>query len=251
MSYRFLIVNTDYVHFLRDMYQRNPGLSSKSFEEQYYARTKTLFGTNDFYSKNLRKLGHEAVDLICNNPFMQYAWAVENGLISKSAGITDPVASLPEEWLASIFQAQVKSFRPDIIVNMGMETVTSKILNEIKPDVRLIIGQHAAPLTQTMSDLSAYDLIISSLPNYVDYFKKQGKESIYLKLGFEASVLDEVDPCENRTIDVGFVGGFSGIHSIGKDIFNHLAESGIKMALYGYDEQDLSAKAKRYFHGAV
>ena len=44
------------------------------------AWVESLFGVADFYSGNLRKLGHEAWDIRINNEFMQKAWAREHGV---------------------------------------------------------------------------------------------------------------------------------------------------------------------------
>ncbi len=251
MSYRFMIVNTDYPAFMEQMYLDKPKLWSASFSEQYAVRIETLFGVNDFYSSNLRKLGHEAIDSFYNNRFMQYAWAVENRLMPNSNFSEKQIASLPDEWLASVLQAQIKMFKPDVFVNLAMDGIGSSILASLKSDVPLIIGQHAAPINPAMNDLSAYDLIVSSLPHYVTHFRQQGKNSEHFKLGFESTILDTIQPRHDRNIDVAFVGGFSGIHTIGRDIFNHLAEMGFSMALYGYEPQDLSPKAMHFFNGEV
>ncbi|MBW8001522.1 MAG: polysaccharide deacetylase family protein [Planctomycetes bacterium] len=249
MSYRFLIVNTDYGHFLDGLYQNNPELADKSYEEQYAARKRTLFGMNDFYSTNLQKLGHEAVDVICNNPYLQCAWAIEKGLLSPDS--TKKNQFFSDKLLIALFTARVKMYKPDVIINLAMESITSEVLKPLKKEVPLIIGQHAATITPSMSDLSVYDLIVSSLPNYVEHFKSLGKKSAYFKLGFESTVLDRVRiPCE-KSIDISFVGSFSGVHAIDKDVFNYLAGHGFNMSLYGYNDSALSAEARRFFHGPV
>ena len=57
---KFLIINTDYGAFLRWLYAQHPGLEQQPYEEQMRVRVESLFGVADFYSSNLRKLGHEA-----------------------------------------------------------------------------------------------------------------------------------------------------------------------------------------------
>jgi len=64
---RFLIINIDYPEFLGWLYSRHPGLEEQSYEEQMRVRAESLFGVADFYSSNLRKLGHEAYDVHANN----------------------------------------------------------------------------------------------------------------------------------------------------------------------------------------
>jgi len=62
-SLKFLIFNTEYPDFLRWLYAQHPGLEKQPYEEQMWVRNESLFGVADFYSSNLRKLGHEAWDI--------------------------------------------------------------------------------------------------------------------------------------------------------------------------------------------
>ena len=41
---------------------------------------KSLIGTADFYSSNLKKIGYEAWDVVVNLEPMQKHWANENGI---------------------------------------------------------------------------------------------------------------------------------------------------------------------------
>ncbi|MEI9478001.1 MAG: hypothetical protein WCO26_15685 [Deltaproteobacteria bacterium] len=70
---KFLIVNTDYPAFIEWLYAGNPGLHLASFGEQHRVRVDTLFGMADFYSSNLRRLGHEAWNVVTNIEPMQKA----------------------------------------------------------------------------------------------------------------------------------------------------------------------------------
>src|SRR5438876_5059876 len=81
----FLVVNTDYPHFLHWLYAQSPGLEGKSYVEQMQVRNESLFGVADFYSSNLRKLGYEVYDIHANNEFMQKAWAQEHDI-----GVLEP-----------------------------------------------------------------------------------------------------------------------------------------------------------------
>src|SRR5262245_15960831 len=77
---RILIINTDYSKFLQTLYLCRPGLESLSYLEQMRARNESLFGVADFYSKNLRALGHEAEEVQVNIPSLQQMWAREHGI---------------------------------------------------------------------------------------------------------------------------------------------------------------------------
>src|SRR6201986_808470 len=76
---RILVLSADYPRFLRDLYLSQPGLADRSHVEQMAARNDSLFGVADFYSRNFKAHGHEAAEFYINNPWLQYAWARENG----------------------------------------------------------------------------------------------------------------------------------------------------------------------------
>jgi len=250
MSYRFLIVNDDYGESMEPLYRDNPGLWARSFDEQYAARMRTHFLYNNYYSLNLQKLGHKAIDLHCNNRFMQYAWAVENNLMQrKPEHSKEFIQSLPQDWLAAVFQAQVKIYKPDVLVDITMNPITWNILDSIKPEVPLIIGHYSSPVFHEMENMSAYDMFVTPYSNYIDRLHKAGKICEYIELGFESTLLDSIDTRGDRPIDVAFVGGFTIHHTQGTDLFNSLAAQGISMDLYGYAQESLSPQARKFFKG--
>jgi hypothetical protein len=236
---KLLILNTDYPEFLNWLYTQHPRLEDGSYEEQMRARVESLNSEADFYSRNLRELGCAAYDIFANNEFMQRAWAREHGLrthppahgemslraILKKTG--QMAAKTPlryikpllrplwrsldgaPSWFYQILTAQVKQYRPDILFNQDMR-ISSKFLNEIKPFARLLVGQIASPLPPG-EDFSSYDLVISSLPNYVDYFRRLGITTELNRLAFEPGVLSKLND-DRIDISVSFVGSLSRHH---------------------------------------
>ena len=240
---QFLILNTDYPEFLRWLYTHHPGLEQKPYKDQMQVRNESLFGVADFYSSNLRKLGHEAWDIHINNEFMQKAWAREHGLgvesVSKlslqfknifwqgvSIAAKTPLRYLRpiacsvlhslsldnrQTWFYDLLAAQIKHFKPDILINQAMDGISSKFLQEMKPYIHLLIGQVASPLPKD-EDFSCYDLVISSLPNFVNYFRKFGIPSELSRLGFEPRVLENLKENNRVAIPVSFVGNLFEAH---------------------------------------
>ena len=96
-----------------------------------------------------------------------------------------------KQWMFEILRFQIKDFKPDIIYSMAIETIDDTFLDSVKGDYRIAIGQHAASLNH--KHISKYDLILSSLPNQVEYFKGIGLNSKYSKLGFEPKILDLIN----------------------------------------------------------
>ena len=120
-----------------------------------------------------------------------------------------------EKWsnrvLADILTAQIRHSAPDVLLNQAMDRVSSRLLKKIKPYVGLLVGQIAAPLPQG-EDLGCYDLVISSLPNLVDYFRKQGIPSELSRLAFEPTILTRLNGGAQK-IAVSFVGSLSRHHA--------------------------------------
>lgn len=256
-SFRFLIVITDYPEFLHWIYAQHQGLEMRPYEEQTRIRYESLFGVADFYSSNLRKLGHEAWDIHANNEFMQKAWAQEHRVrVEESTGVSlrwqkaaraagrvvgkTPLRylrkvlrpwlqSLDERpsWFYDILAAQIKHYRPDVLVNHDMG-IRSRFLQEVKPYVRLLIGQVASPLPEGRN-FSCYDLVISSLPNFVDHFRQLGVMSELNRFAFEPRVLSHLNG-ESPKIPVSFVGSLSPHHQARIELLEHLcARLGVKV----------------------
>ncbi len=240
MSLRFLILNTDYPEFLDWFYAIQPSLKYQPYEAQLRARYKSLFGVADFYSSSLRRLGHEAWDVYANNEHMQSAWALEHGLkidrpgadntrlrdalqLARRAAARTPVRRLKNLFLPvlrsldkertcihGILAAQIKHYQPDILLNQDMHVIGAGFLGEMRPHYGLLVGQIASPLPQG-EDFTEYDLMISSLPNFVAHFRSIGVNSEQNGLGFDPSILDRLGH-PDRDISISFVGSLSMAH---------------------------------------
>ena len=255
---RILILNADYPRFLTDLYLSEPGLYEAGFSRQMAARNRSLFGVADFYSRNFKAHGHEAAEIHLNNPWLQHAWARENGLDfeppppparedpavpTKPAGSGLPALVKPVARrvlgplvrtlrgaaagqmspLSKIFYAQVEAFRPDVILNQEMAYLRSPALKRIKQPGRLIVGQIASALPEE-ENYGVYDCVISSLPNLVKFFRGQGVRAELNRLAFEPSILETLGPQPKRDIPVSFVGSLSPEHGRRIAFLEYLAE---------------------------
>lgn len=245
---RFLVVDTDYPEFLHWFYLQHPGLEGRRYEEQVQARTESLFSIASFYSRRLDKLGQEAWDVYANNESMQLAWAREHGIRVRresrlNVGLRRAVpwanrilGEIPSNsawhtrleraparagsiarhrWsnrvLADILTAQIKRFTPDVLLNLAMDWIGTGLLKKIKPYVRMLVGQIAAPVPQG-EDFRCYDLVISSLPNLVEHFRKLRIPSELIRLAFEPTVVSRLNGRVPK-IAVSFVGSLSRHHT--------------------------------------
>jgi Uncharacterized protein conserved in bacteria len=276
-----MILDADYFDYLSWLYSHHPGLEKQPYDEQMRVRNESLFGTGGFYSSNLRNLGLEAYDIYTNNEFMQKAWAREHGLkvkdnsklrqqytnifqrgisiaartplrrlrplvrpVLKSLGSQDP-------WLYDILAAQIKYSKPDILLNHSMNSISSQFLREMKPHVRFLMGQHAATKLSEENDYSSYDLILSSFPPTLDWFRHKGIPAEMIRLGFEPKVLSYLKP-EDRTFGVTFLGSFfAGIHSSRAALLESLCDRIEEIRVWGtgIDQLSLTSPIRRCYMG--
>jgi len=227
---RFLLLSTDYPDFLTWHYGAHPGLDQQPYEVQSLARAESLFSLADFYSSNLRKLGHEAWDVDVNNEPMQKAWGRQHDLRVDDAGPWQfrlrrgfvPWATRTNSaWFYDVLAAQIKFYKPDVLLShwIGLD---SAFLREMKPYVGLFVGSHASPLRAGL-DVSAYDLMLSVVDNFVDHFRRLGVKSERLRFGFEPHVLARFN-CSERSIPVSFVGNLARAHASRLRWLNHVCE---------------------------
>lgn len=237
---RFLIVNMDYPPFLRHLYHQNPGLQSASYDAQLRARNETFMGIADFYSTNLRALGRDAHDIYWNNQHLQHAWARENApsLLDPRKNFRFRMRRGVVPWLDvdrraqlnAILEAQIRAYRPDILLVADMKDVNPLLLHRVRADVGLVVGQRGGPPLPDM-DLSAYDLAISSFMPRVEWFRSRGLAAEFLPLGFEPRVLTAV-PDTERDVPVSFVGSFHDVHSARTSMLAEIAER-VPLLLWG------------------
>lgn len=229
---KIAVLNADYPAFLQHLYSRVPELAHASYDRQLTTRNASLFGVADYYSENLRSLGHEALDLHVNNSHLQSAWAREHGIVPRPSdrlsmlteGFKDALTGHPRgairtlarpfweshTWLLRVLTDQLDEMKPDVILNQAMDWVPTDFLAEVGAKTSLLLGQIAAPLPED-HDLGPYDLLLSSLPNFVDRFREAGKPAVLHRLGFEPRVLEAV-PDEGADVPVSFVGSLSPAH---------------------------------------
>ena len=275
---KWLILNTDYPHFLDALYASDPTLASQPYDAQMRARNATLFGTADFFSVNLRQLGHEAWDVHFNNHAMQRAWAAEHGIAVapasrlvtpsamqriRSAGshlglraltpLVRPLvrrASMRRSFLHDILLAQVKHYAPDVIVNHDPVAFPPEFLAELEGDARLLVAQIASPVPPGGdASLAAHDLVVSSFPHFVTRLRGAGVNAEYMPLAFEPRVLADVGTASQRTIPAAFVGSLSSAHGERQQLLGKLCgQTGL--AVWGpADALTADSPIRRCHHG--
>ena len=248
---RILILDTYYEDFLAQWYSRNPRMALLSYGRQWRALQDECFGTADFYSASLNKLGHEAREVVMNCEPLQRQWAAEQGVRLPSSSVIGKIARrfrpTKGNWLYVVLAAQIKSFRPDILYVQDMNWLDSQFLKEVRPLVKSVVGQIACPIAPGV-DLGTYDLIISSFPHFVDRFRRAGLASEHVKLAFEPKIRTRLK--KQIRYDVVFVGHLSASHQNRLQFLEELA-SAVGLNVWGPGVESLSpgSPLRRSHHG--
>jgi len=219
---KFLFLDTYYAKFLRFHYRQHPQLADQLYEDQLRSLLDQCFGTSDFYSENLRALGHEARDLIANCVPLQRQWAKENDRALWRSCPPESDAARLKVWQHAVVAAQLEKFQPDVLYVHDMKWTDTNLLRMVHDSVRLVIGQTASPVNPQI-DLSVYDLIISSFPHFIDQLKRLSLHSEYLRIAFEPRLLSRVPKPPTRAGAV-FVGSYSPDHARGTTLLETVAQ---------------------------
>ena len=261
---RIAILTTSYPRFLRRLYLEIPGLEGKSYSLQLQARNDSMFALADFYSRGFQAHGQEAAEFHVNNPWLQHAWAREHGvameepsapdeatldvpgLKARARALIKPLRPLVRRfvppplpaWQYRVLAAQIEHYNPDVIYNQEPSTVSAAFLKRFRKSGRSIIAQVASarPPWENFRD---YDVVVSSLPNFVAHFRRNGVPSAYNRLAFEPSVFDRIG-AQVRDISLSFVGSVAEVHKKRLAMLEYVAER-LPLQIWGTDVERLPA----------
>lgn len=253
---RWLFADTHFPIFL-DRYYKNLSKKPETFiglRERLFSEN---FGTSNYYSKHMRELGDETEDFILNDLNLQRQWLREHAV--KSSGFFKLfVLSLIEQKFGfegelmsfQIFERQVERLKPDIVYLKTVNYLPAEWIYRLKRYCRLVVGQVAYRI-RSPDDLTAYDLLISSLPNLVARFRRRGMKAEFLKIAFEPSILKQLKKTKQK-FAVVFIGGFNEVHDQGTRILEEIARK-IPIDVWGYREDRLSHNSplRHNFHGQI
>lgn len=242
---KILIIDTYYQPFLQEFYRHFSAVLNSFYQENKEELIKCLFGTADFYSKNLQSFGHDAQDIIANDYVLQSKWAGEHG----EKRLFDWIDKVPlvrkylkSNWQEEILKLQILDFKPDVIYLQNLYAPGAEFLGEIKKQTKVfVVGQIASPVSFEKDFLAPYDLILSSFPHFVERFKNLGLKSEYFRIGFEETILKRLQKSPKQ-YDMSFVGGFSRHH-------DNSAVTAAATDFWGYGVKNLSPSIMRKYRG--
>lgn len=254
---RVLFVSADYEDYLSWLYSSDRELATLSYATQLQRRRENFFAGPDGIASALRSRGHEAHEIYVNNGLLQAAWAQEYlpsaggswarrraGLVEWARGVARSLERLAppgggarrfgrrllkiDSVSLQILQAQVQDFRPDIIVNMAMESLSPTSLSVLNGGHLIGWNAHSA----LRGDYSDYELVLSPIPETVRLFESNGVRGRLLPLGFDERVLERISPT-TREHSLTFVGNLHAVHAPRLDFLRHVAQHFPQLQVWG------------------
>jgi len=194
---RLLKIGVYYPGYLKQFYEQRPSLASQSYAIQHAALIDDCFGSSNFWTTALSDHGYETCDIVANAEPLQKMWASEQGL-----ALDQP------SWLFDITEAQVKAFRPDVLLVADYSTVTAGFLRRLRdicPSIRLVLVWCGAPF-QDGSIFYECDIVLSCVPELVVRFQENGHRSRHINHAFHSLVLGKIDLQAPPNTDFAFMG---------------------------------------------
>ena len=124
------------------------------------------YAVSAFYERHLQALGHKVHTTVFNCLPLQRAWFREHGFGEPQS---------PDRPMQEILAAQVRAWRPEVVYIHEMFRFDECYLRDLRRHTRLIVGQIACPLKR--ASFRGFDLVLSSLPPYVQHFRSSGLKS--------------------------------------------------------------------------
>jgi spore maturation protein CgeB len=242
---RIAIVDTYYPAFLAGHYRERPGLAGRSYADQHASLMGRCFGTSDAYSRHLRELGHDAIEIVPNCAELQIRWAIENGRPGRWRRLRVRLPGMParlgrDPLLRQIAIAQIAAHQADVVYAQDLSFFTRSDLDRLRSEGRLVAGQIASGMPS--EELArGFDLILSSFPHYPERFRALGVDSEYLPIAFYGRVLErlretgtEAKPDADRPHAIAFVGGLDPeLHEARVELLEALARR-LPLQVWGY-----------------
>jgi spore maturation protein CgeB len=181
--------------YLELFYSVHTALSAEPYAVQHSTLIGDYFGTSDFWTRNLKELGYEAIDIVANCQPLQNSWAREHAVPFEA------------DWLFRVTTAQIKAFRPDVLIIADYQVFDAQVIRQIRtecPSIRLVLGWCGAPFHND-SVFNEWDIILSCVPDLVSRFRKQGHRCFHVNHAFERQILDSLTDGQ-PAVDFSFIG---------------------------------------------
>jgi spore maturation protein CgeB len=194
---KIIRASTYYPSALERFCTGNQELNDLSYLERYRFVMNECFAQSDFWKKNLEETQqYEVQEVVLNADFLQKQWAKENNITFDQ-----------NNWELDILKKQILYYKPDILICFDLKHITPEFryaIKKILPELKLIISWDGA-LLHSLDRLKGSDVVLSCVPETVDFYNKNGIKSFFYPHCFEPSVLDKISK-KASLYDISFVG---------------------------------------------
>jgi spore maturation protein CgeB len=198
------------------------------------------FGSFISYRNHFRRLGHTAELFVANYYLLQQKWATEHGLRIVAGRTTKHELALE----------QLREFGPDLVFVGSMFDYYGAFFKAVSEITKNIFTWISCPIP-TGLDFSHIRCVLSSIPEYVQNFRKCGVNSELLRAAFDPDVLPELGETR-RDLPVSFAGALTrGSHESRLATLEYLIREGVPVQIWGtYSYSGKWAAFKSLFSGS-
>ncbi|MBI4931503.1 MAG: glycosyltransferase family 1 protein [Bacteroidetes bacterium] len=247
MSYRFIRITDYYDGYLKSYYERFPGKSHLSYEEQHNHLKNDSVELTSSFGKYLRNMGVDAMEIIANAEPLQRAWAKEHNL---------------NEYLTfqKLISEQIKYYKPDVVWVDPTKLLNKKWIQNLRNEVRslkLIVGHICAPYNSEIADsFSSFDIMFTCAPCQQKELTDMGSTAELIYHSFDPSILESLktETKNYPRIDFIFTGSLFtgyGLHKSRIEYIEKMLEEDINISIFGNLETRSRVLSKKGMYYAI
>lgn len=207
------IVDTYYGVALDALHAAHPEWEALGYDAHLAGLLRESFGTFNAWSRNLKPLGHDVIDIVANANTLQAKWLHERGQDaewSREFARRQHDAPLPTAQIAAAVE-QVDDFKADVVLLQDVSFFPAHVLWRWQAQGKLIAAQCSCPMPPA-DRLRHVDVCFTSFPHYAGAQGMLAANGVgraeFLPLAFEPDVLTRLGEAPaTRDIPIAFVGG--------------------------------------------
>jgi spore maturation protein CgeB len=186
---RFLKATTNYTQYILGFAKKHPEINTLPYDQGLKLYFSDCNAWADYWKINLESTGRfVCAEVIENHELLQKKWANEHG-----------VAYREDSWQRDVLIAQIAEFKPDVLflVDQYNDNGIARDIRQLVPGIRLVIGWDGIlwhkPKTYEFSDI-----VVSCVPETVEFYKRLGKPAYYHRFAFEPSILGRLHEFQKK-----------------------------------------------------
>jgi spore maturation protein CgeB len=224
------------------LYNLHPGLALRSFAEQQKQLFDQAYMYSNTFSKEMRKLGHWAEEIVYDVKPLQKMWMQEQGLKFDET-----------HWCSQTVLAQLKFYQPEILFFQDIHALPYELKSSLKkeiPSIKKIIIFRGFPGVdhKLFKELALADLLLVGSPILFEKCRLQGLKPHLIYHYFDEAILSSLSSNWNKSIDFSFMGSSGYGHLAHRDRYQTLVTLLEKTNIELWVDEP---RTKKSFKGAI